>query len=110
MLSCVTPSRLEGIAVFPALLMLMTVRYRLHFDAEVLYYGLGSIKVFVTLEIFLLASFLLVYPSFKVSESECMCCCCCNIFSLLTFRYGKDCTVEVLHIVFPDGLLPCYSF
>lgn len=43
---------------------------RLHFDITLFYNGLGSCRALVALEIYLLASFLLVYPLFKVSKGS----------------------------------------
>ena len=55
--------------------------HRLYLDVLLFYNGLGSIQLLLTLEFYLLASFLLVYPAFKVSEVF-------SIHSLIGLRFS----------------------
>lgn len=57
----------------------MTRVYRLYFDVTLFYNGLGSSQALVALEIYLLASFVFVYPLFKVSMVAGEIIYCCNL-------------------------------
>jgi hypothetical protein len=79
----------------PTVLVFMLIYFnclaRPHVDFSLFYDGLGSGEVLVSLELYLLASFLLVFPLFKVRQ-------CCSVFGYCDLRllsFGKYSTLPM---------------
>ena len=68
---------------------------RPYVDFTLFYDGLGAGEVLVALELYLLASFLFVFPLFKVRGLR-LATSIVITYGLCYFRCGKDCTIHTM--------------